>query len=305
MKADFSKRENDLLDEIVEKQETIKKLEDLVVKMGHSAQTIHMVIKDPNAFLHSMKKMAIGCENPYTLKKAQNSLYNGNVIYAKHDPPVVRDSEETIELAEESITKMKQKNPYLKPIDYNKWNKLNGITFVPKKQTPNVSQKLVVMKMFSKPQVVSKTLSNIEKMSSNNPFNTSEARDILDDVKKRIETLQHIVMSKTTISINNWHSSFHKEMKKVFETEITIPLNNISARVIHFEQAFLKETTDFFKDHKSLVKEANETHENINFLGNLNESLLEAVLSNDIMSTVLQTYLLKNMKDSSLRTPQY
>ena len=80
--------------------------------------------------------MAIGCEYPYTLKKAQKEhtvLYTGSVIYAKHDPPAVRDSEETIELVEESINKMKQNNPDLKPIDYKKLNKLSGITFVPKK----------------------------------------------------------------------------------------------------------------------------------------------------------------------------
>ena len=139
----------------------------------------------------------------------------------------------------------------------------------------------------------------MEQVSSNNTFNTSEARYILDDVKKRIQELQNIVASKTTININNWHSSFHIEQKKVFENEITIPLNNISARVIHFEQAFLKETADFVKDHKSLVKEANETRENMNVLERLNDSLFEAVLSTGIMSIIIQTYSVQD--DERLR----
>ena len=98
---------------------------------------------------------------------------------------------------------MKQKNPDLKPTDYEKWNKIKEITFVPKKQTPNVSKTSIVKKMFSKQQVVSKNLSKLEQMSSDNPFNTSETRDILDDVKMRIKVLQKIVESKTTISIDN------------------------------------------------------------------------------------------------------
>ena len=100
-------------------------------------------------------------------------------------------------------------------------------------------------------------------MSSDNPFNTSETRDILDDLKKHIHVLQTIVDSKTTVDINNWHSSFHIEQRKVFQNEIAIPLYNISARVIHCEQALLKETADFVKDHKSLTKQANESLEHI------------------------------------------
>jgi hypothetical protein len=186
----------------------------------------------------------------------------------------------------------------LKPIDYNKLDKLSGITFVPQTEPSVFFIKRPFAKFFSKKIVVSKSLSKMEQMSSNKTFNTSEARDILD-VKKRIQVLQNIVKSKTTISINDWHSSFHIEQKKVFENGITIPLNNISARVIHFENAFLKEMADFVKDHKSLVNEANETRENMNVLERLNDSLFEAVLSTDIMSIMIQTYSVQD--DERLR----
>lgn len=187
----------------------------------------------------------------------------------------------------------------MKPIDYNKLNKLSGITFVPQTEPSVFSIKRPFAKFFSNKTVVSKSLSKIEQMSSNNTFNTSEARDILDDIKKRIQELQNIVESKTTINIYNWHSSFHIEQKKVFENEIIIPLNNISPRVIHFENAFLKETADFVKDHKSLVNEANETRENMNVLERLNDSLFEAVMTTDIMSIILQTYSVQD--DERLR----
>nr|GFC72805.1 hypothetical protein [Tanacetum cinerariifolium] len=38
------------------------------------------------------------------------SLYDGKVLLEKHDPPVVHDSKETLELAQESCDKMKQMN---------------------------------------------------------------------------------------------------------------------------------------------------------------------------------------------------
>lgn len=192
---------------------------------------------------------------------------------------------------------MKQKD--LKPIDYNKLNKLSGITFVPQSEPSVFSIKRPFAKFLSKKKVVSKSLSKLEQMSSNNTFKTSEARNILDDVKMRIQELQNIVKSKTSIDINNWHSSFHIEQKKVFQNEITIPLNNISASVKNFEQVFLKETADFVKDHKSLVTEANDIRENMIVLEKLNDSLFEAVMTTDIMSIILQTYSVQD--DERLR----
>ncbi|GKF20277.1 hypothetical protein Tco_0068915, partial [Tanacetum coccineum] len=44
-------------------------------------------------------------QNPSYLKQAQRkhqSLYNGKVLLENHDPPVVHDSEETLQLAQES-----------------------------------------------------------------------------------------------------------------------------------------------------------------------------------------------------------
>ncbi|GJR76589.1 hypothetical protein Tco_0088954 [Tanacetum coccineum] len=49
--------------------------------------------------------MALGYQNPFYLKQAQQkqqSLYNGKVLLEKHDPPAVYDSEETLQLAQET-----------------------------------------------------------------------------------------------------------------------------------------------------------------------------------------------------------
>nr|GEZ03747.1 Gag-Pol polyprotein [Tanacetum cinerariifolium] len=79
--------------------------------------------------------MALGYQNPFYLKQAQKkqqSLYDGKVLHEKHDPPVVHDSEETLQLAQESCDKMKQKNKEIKPANYTKINHLSGV-FVPQK----------------------------------------------------------------------------------------------------------------------------------------------------------------------------
>nr|GEZ07900.1 hypothetical protein [Tanacetum cinerariifolium] len=67
-------------------------------------------------------------QNPFYLKQAQKkqqSLYDGKMLLEKHDPPVVHDSEETLQLAQESRDKMKQMNKEIKPASYTKINHLS------------------------------------------------------------------------------------------------------------------------------------------------------------------------------------
>nr|GEV74671.1 hypothetical protein [Tanacetum cinerariifolium] len=74
--------------------------------------------------------MALGYQNPFYLKQAQTkqqSLYDGKVLPKKHDPPVVHDSEETLQLAQESRQKMKQLNKEIKPANYTKINHLSRV----------------------------------------------------------------------------------------------------------------------------------------------------------------------------------
>ena len=106
LKKDFEKKEDKLLNEIIESEHMIKKLEDLLVKRGQSSQTNHMLSNQVDPIYHTRNKMALGNKPPCYLKKAQqeqNALYNGNVFYTKHDPPVVRDYVETLEVVDESI----------------------------------------------------------------------------------------------------------------------------------------------------------------------------------------------------------
>nr|GEW29944.1 hypothetical protein [Tanacetum cinerariifolium] len=94
------------------------------------------VISEPQAFYDNIHKQALGYQNPFYLKKAQQikpTLYDGIVICAKHVAMHVIDDKETLILEEESQSKVsekendpeaiKRKNSN-KPIDYVKLNKL-------------------------------------------------------------------------------------------------------------------------------------------------------------------------------------
>nr|GEV57811.1 retrovirus-related Pol polyprotein from transposon TNT 1-94 [Tanacetum cinerariifolium] len=104
---------HELLDKQIQLEKKIKELNNILVKTGQSIQTIHMLSPKPDSFYHTGQKITLGYQNPFYLKQAQKkqqSLYDGKVLLEKHDPPVVHDSEETLQLAQktdESLAKQK------------------------------------------------------------------------------------------------------------------------------------------------------------------------------------------------------
>nr|GEY27182.1 hypothetical protein [Tanacetum cinerariifolium] len=158
LKSDFKTREDELLDKQIQLEKKIKELNNILVKTGQSIQTIHMLSPMPDSFYHTEQKMALGYQNPFYLKQAQKkqqSLYDGKMLLEKQDPRVVHDSEETLQLAQESREKMKQMNKEIKPANYTKINHLSGV-FVP--QTDKSHKELYFLNV-SKTANVSKSIS--------------------------------------------------------------------------------------------------------------------------------------------------
>ncbi|GJW54904.1 retrovirus-related pol polyprotein from transposon TNT 1-94 [Tanacetum coccineum] len=128
LKNDFKKEESRNIDREIALEKRIKQLDNIVFKRDQSAQTVHMLTK-PQFFYDHTTKQALGFQNPFYLKKAQQlepKLYDGNII-KKTNAIVIPDSEETLMLAEESRSKMllKQKDPIMlekkvntTPVDY-------------------------------------------------------------------------------------------------------------------------------------------------------------------------------------------
>ncbi|GJW42915.1 hypothetical protein Tco_0071714, partial [Tanacetum coccineum] len=106
LKNDFKKEESrkHLLWEIA-LEKRIKQLDNIVFKRDQSAQTVYMLTK-PQFFYDHTTKQALGFQNPFYLKKAQQlepKLYVGDII-EKTNAIVIPDSEETLMLAEEKPT---------------------------------------------------------------------------------------------------------------------------------------------------------------------------------------------------------
>nr|GEY45791.1 retrovirus-related Pol polyprotein from transposon TNT 1-94 [Tanacetum cinerariifolium] len=124
------KEESRNIDRELALEKQIKELNNIVFKINQSAQTVHMLMK-PQFFYDHTTKQALGFQNPFYLKKAQQlepKLYDGSVIQ-KTNAIVIRDSEETLMLAEESRSKMilKQKDPMMSEKKVN--TKLNSVNY--------------------------------------------------------------------------------------------------------------------------------------------------------------------------------
>ncbi|GJV96283.1 retrovirus-related pol polyprotein from transposon TNT 1-94 [Tanacetum coccineum] len=253
LKSNLKIHEDELLDKQIQLENKIKELDNILVKTGQSIQTMHMLSPKPDSFYHSEHKMALGYQNPFYLKKAQQkqqSLYNGKVLLEKHDPPAVYDSDETLELAQE--TKSREELYF-----------------------SNTSKTADVSKSISIPN---------EKFSDD--ATPSVERKFLNEVKSTIVTLQRVVKQRMTLDIHNWSSSAHQEIHKIVKDEILPIINQVDARVQNFKIQFLKEATKFVRDFKSLAKEADESLVKYKALELEIERLLRAVVSQDIMSVV-------------------
>ncbi|GKA32990.1 hypothetical protein Tco_0719357 [Tanacetum coccineum] len=81
-KNESKEKEAKNIDTEIALEKKVKELDNIVCKMGQSAQTVHMLTK-PQVFYDNNLKQALGFQNPFYLKKAQQirpMLYDGNVI---------------------------------------------------------------------------------------------------------------------------------------------------------------------------------------------------------------------------------
>nr|GEV82759.1 hypothetical protein [Tanacetum cinerariifolium] len=207
-------------------------------------------------------------------QKKQQSLYDGKMLHEKHDPPVVHDSEETLQLAQESRDKMKQMNKEIKPANYTKINHLSRVFVL---QTALSREELYFSNNF-KTAIVSKSFS-IPNEDLSDDTSPSVARKFLNEVKSTIVTLQHVVKQRMTIESYNWSSSAHQELHKIVRDENFPIINQVDARLQNFEIQFLKEAAKFVGDFKSLANEADVTLAKHKALELEIKRLLKAVVS--------------------------
>ncbi|GJW20138.1 hypothetical protein Tco_0030760 [Tanacetum coccineum] len=147
-KTESKEKESKYVDKEIVLKKQNKELENVICKMYRSAQAMHMLTK-PQVFYDDTHKQALGYQDPFYLKKAQRikpTLYDGSVIAKEHDVISVIDNDETLNLEEESRSKMndKQNDPIsiekkikISLTDYSKLNNIKedfGKRFVTQKE---------------------------------------------------------------------------------------------------------------------------------------------------------------------------
>ncbi|GJV09827.1 hypothetical protein Tco_1351368 [Tanacetum coccineum] len=103
-KNESKEKEDKYQENEIDLEKKIKELDNIICKVGQSAQTVHM-LTEPQAFYDNTHKQALGYQNPFHLKKAQRlkpTLYDGVVLSNTHVAMPVIDDEETLILEEES-----------------------------------------------------------------------------------------------------------------------------------------------------------------------------------------------------------
>ncbi|GJY16600.1 retrovirus-related pol polyprotein from transposon TNT 1-94 [Tanacetum coccineum] len=201
----FKERENRYLEDIVDLEEKLSSHYRIVYKMGQSIQTIHMLGKKPNKVYDPFLKARLGYQNPECLKKAiaaQPKLYNGYSLHSANliiDSP---DSEETLEDAEESRLKMRNK---IFKINYSKLNALYE-TFFPQQEFS------VEQTYFSIPSTFN---------------NGSESKEKLKEIKEKlIEEVQEMLnifesMEKQVAEKSSKETILENEIDRLLEVSLT------------------------------------------------------------------------------------
>ncbi|GJZ28543.1 retrovirus-related pol polyprotein from transposon TNT 1-94 [Tanacetum coccineum] len=268
LKDDFKKEESRNIDREIALEKRIKQLDNIVFKRDQSAQTVHMLTK-PQFFYDHTTKQALGFQNPFYLKKAQQlepKLYVGDII-EKTNPIVIPDSEETLLLAEESRSKMllKQKDPIMlekkvntTPVDYA--NSVNSAEPTLSSRPTNVE----VPKELPKVSMVNTSLKKLKhhlagfdvvvKERTTPTAITEEVQNVFHQMEQAVE--QHRLESKTfEVKMNQVLNENERLLEQVLSKDIVnivvnSSVNNASVNVHECEKCLQLETelqTDFIE----------------------------------------------------------
>nr|GEX06995.1 integrase, catalytic region, zinc finger, CCHC-type, peptidase aspartic, catalytic [Tanacetum cinerariifolium] len=108
LKKDFKQKENKYLEDFLDIKSLKEKVKDRLFKQDQSLQTVHMLCR-PKPNYNELNKVAIGLCLTHA-KQIQPALYNGHeIIKDNHVPAIVRNTEDTLEIAEITRRKMNDK----------------------------------------------------------------------------------------------------------------------------------------------------------------------------------------------------
>ncbi|GJW08626.1 retrovirus-related pol polyprotein from transposon TNT 1-94 [Tanacetum coccineum] len=309
LKNDFKKEESRNLDREIALEKQIKHLDNIIFKRDQSAQTVHMLTK-PQFFYDNTTKQALGFQNPFYLKKAQQlepMLYVGDIIQ-KTNPIVIPDSEETLTLAEESRSKMllKHKDNMMQekikqidttPIDYAALNQLYKdfeTRFVPQTE-------LSVEQAFWSHNSVSSSEPDL----SDRPTNVEVPKELpkvsmvntsLKKLKYHLANFDVVVKERTTPTAITEGTWGFEHTKACFRDEIIPFVKALKDLFSTFNQQLVDELAEvqnvFYQMEQAVEQhrvESKTFEVKMNQALNENERLLEQVMSKDIVNLIVNS----------------
>ncbi|GJZ36217.1 retrovirus-related pol polyprotein from transposon TNT 1-94, partial [Tanacetum coccineum] len=284
LKNDFKKEESRNIDREIALEKKIKQLDNIVYKRDQSAQTVYMLTK-PQFFYDHTTKQALGFQNPFYLKKAQQlepKLYDGNVI-KNTSAIVIRDSEETLMLAEESRSKMllKQHDPMVlekkvntTPVDYV--NSMNSLDPNPSCRPTKVEVPKELSKVSMGTFVSNQSAPSFDQYFELNELKaqSQEKNTVINKLKERIKSLSK--------KVNKDKSKKDLEEIETINIELDHKVSKLIAENEHLKQTY-KQLYDSIKPSRIQSKEQCDdliTQVNLKSaeIYDLNASLQEKVL---------------------------
>ncbi|GJQ92678.1 hypothetical protein Tco_0003817 [Tanacetum coccineum] len=305
-------KENKYQENEIDLEKKIKELDNIIYKVGQSAQTVHMLTK-PQAFYDNIHKQALGYQNPFYLKKAQRikpTLYDGVVISNTHVAMPVIDDEETLILEDESRSKMseKAKDPEViakkishKPIDYEKLNRLSKdfkTRFTPQQEL-SAEQAFwfhilnpTIEPSYSPPVIVD-VPSELPKVSLVNAS--------LKKLKFHLAQFDSVVKKRTTPSALEEGEWGFEHTKTVFNNEIIPFLKSLKDIFNVFDKDLLNEITEVqtvFDQMEVSVQQSSVNKQCVEITKKEllleNDRLLHKIMSQDVMITVMNSMSVTN-----------
>ncbi|GJR31518.1 hypothetical protein Tco_1107750 [Tanacetum coccineum] len=311
-KNESKEKENKYMENEIDLEKKIKELDNIVYKVGQSAQTVHMLTK-PQAFYDNTHKQALGYQNPFYLRKAQRikpTLYDGAVISKTHVAMPVIDDEETLILEEESRSKMfeKAKDPEViakkishKPIDYEKLNSLieDFETRFSPQQELSAEQAFwfhtfnpTIEPSYSPPVIVD-VPSELPKVSLVNAS--------LKKLKFHLTQFDSVVKKRTTPSALEEGEWGFEHTKAVFNKEIIPFLKSLKDIFNVFDKDLLNEITEVqtvFDQMETAVQQFSIDKQCLEIAKKEilleNDRLLQKIMSQDVLLTVMNSMSLNN-----------
>ncbi|GJX09927.1 hypothetical protein Tco_0199786 [Tanacetum coccineum] len=306
-KNESKEKENKYMENEIDLEKRIKELDNIIFKVGQSAQTVHMLTK-PQVFYDNIHKQALGYQNPFYLKKAQRikpTLYDGIVISAKHVAMPVIDDEETLILEEESRSKMseKEKDPEAikqnishKPIDYEKLNRLSedfGKRFTPQQE---LSAEQAFWLRISNPTIESSNIPPVKVEVPSELPKVSLVNASLKKLKFHLAQFDSVVKKRTTPDARTEGEWGFEHTKAVFNNEIIPFLKSLKDIFNVFDKDLLNEIMEVqtvFNQMDAAVQQSSVDKQCLEIAKKEllleNDRLLQQIMSQDVLLTMMNS----------------